>query len=107
VVGVVLFIGYWALALLQLSATVAGLSVWTGWPMLVCSFLAGIVTFAIPFPLLTFAAGIAGAHYGWGWSWIGSVVLFTFPLCIFLVIAALSGVSNSLTRSFAWRPRKT
>jgi hypothetical protein len=94
----VIFLANIALSLFQAGAIVAGLEYWTDWNQWVCGAIVGLLVFGFRIPFISLPLGIVGAHYGWEWSWLSSIVLFTAPFLLVLAIAAVSGAAGKLLR---------
>ena len=87
-------VGYLALGVLQTAAVIGGIKYWLG----VVTFFAYILaTFVAFIPIVGTALGVVGAHYAWGWSWLISLTLFFGPLVVIGILAAASGVVESLS----------
>lgn len=83
-------IAYFILGLVQWYAQVAGLHHVLHWPTFVCGCIS---TFVAWFPLVGTAAGVWGAHAGWGWDWLPSLALFLgVPVFFMLLVGVLTAV---------------
>ena len=82
----VAYVLYLILGLFGFFATIAGVQVWFGihW-----FFAALIAIFLAWTPFIGTVAGVAGAHYAWGWSWLAAILLFFGPLIVVVVLVLL------------------
>lgn len=98
-VQVVGMIAYFGLGLVQWTAQVDGLRAVLHWPTFICWFIS---TFTSWIPLLGTAAGVWGAHAGWGWSWLPSLGLFLgvplFLMLLFGVVMVIATLHVGLQR---------
>ncbi len=88
--GTIFAVGYFAIGVVQIAATMQGLEEWLGWPGWICSVLGLFIGWT---PVIGTALGIYGAVAGWDWPVVWAIVLFAgFP--IFFLI--LNGISKGL-----------
>jgi len=81
-----LVLGYAVIGLLQIAAVFAGVALWMDVPGILSWFLAVLVG---GMPVVGGIVGMAGAHFAWGWSWLGSFLLFFGWFFVFLAGAFL------------------
>lgn len=81
------YASYLGLGFVQLFAIMAGAQLWWGVGGFASFLIAGFTTYI---PFAGQALGIYGAVSGWGWGWIQAVLLFGFPLLLFLLAALFS-----------------
>jgi|SRR5882672_640143 len=90
------FVGFLAMGLVQIFATVDGVQHLTG----LGSFLSWVIGLFVGWsPLIGTALGIYGAHSVWGWSWLWSLMLFVgIPLVLFGVVSLVGGMAEMAGR---------
>lgn len=94
-------IGYFGLGYVQWLAQIDGLKAVLHWPTFLCGCISMFTSWV---PLLGTAAGVWGAHAGWGWSWLHSFELFLgVPLLFLLVIGVLTMIAALQT---AWQQHR-
>lgn len=86
----------------EAAAIFAGIEYWLDWPGWVCAIIGGVLVFGLRMTLLTVPFGIVGAHYGFGWSWTVSVLLFFGPLLLVLAVALLGSAAGGAKRLLRW-----
>lgn len=96
--GMLIMVSMWALSILQCAATISGLEYWLEWNGIVCTVIAVIIVFVMRLTLISLVLGIAGAHYGWDWTWASSALIFVGPLLVLMGISALIGAGSKLLR---------
>ena len=77
--------GYFAMLIVQLVAIWEGIASWWGWTGIL--HVVGVLLIGA-FPGLGQITGVVGAHQCWGLSWVASILLFFWPIALF-VIASL------------------
>lgn len=77
---------YLGLGIMQIIATVDGVSYFTGLNRLLCWVLSIFVGWI---PLLGTITGVYGAVKAWGWSLTGALALFVGPLVVIMLLTAL------------------
>ncbi len=83
------FFIFFALGLLQIAATIAGLEFWLGLP----GFLAVVLALLFAWmPIVGTVVGMIGAVTVWDWSWLAAIGLFFGPLIVMMMIAVLAGL---------------
>ena len=79
--------------LIQLAAQATGFAVVFHIPI----FFGYVIGFFLTWiPLVGTAAGVYGAHVGWGWSWLSAILLFGWPTALILSIAIAQASLGSL-----------
>jgi len=73
------FVLFFILGLLQFFAAFVGVQMWLGIHWIFAAFIAGILGWT---PIIGTIAGVVGAHYVWGWSWLAAILLFFGPLIV-------------------------
>jgi hypothetical protein len=74
------FCGFLGVGVLQVIATVDGVQHLLGWN----GFWSWVVALSMGWmPILGSITGVYGAHAAWGWSLLGSVVLFFWPVLLY------------------------
>lgn len=82
-INTLLVVCYFISALLQFFAIFTCFSVVYGMNAILSFFIA-MVTCGVPF--LGTVLGVLGAHEGWGWGWIHSILLFIWPYALFVIL---------------------
>ena len=72
---------YTLMGIVQIAATIVGFEAWWGWN----GFFAIVGAIFVGYiPILGTITGIMGAIEGWGWSPVWAILLFCWPLAIYL-----------------------
>ena len=82
---------YTVMGILQTVAFLKGIEYWWGWSWYVGIFIALPICYI---PILGTIVGIIGAIKALNWSPIFSILLFTWPYIIFIVLMAGVGLSG-------------
>lgn len=87
----IVMIAYWIVAILQFFGTYAFFSYVLDWNGFI-AFIAALVTCGIP--VLGTILGVLGAHHGWGWGWLASIVLYLWPFLLAGLITMIASLFN-------------
>lgn len=90
--GLIFWILYVVVGLVQINATYAGLKYWLGWHWLVLGPLAFIVGYI---PLVGSLSGVVGAHMVWRWEVLPSLLLFFWYVPLYVGFLVTSFVFSS------------
>ena len=75
---------YVVMGMVQIAAIVAGFEEWWGWNGFFSIIGASIVGYL---PIIGTVIGIGGAICGWGWYPMAAILLFCWPLILYILIA--------------------
>jgi len=89
------YIVYFAMGLVQIAAIVAGFEAWWGWN----GFFAILGSIFVAYiPVLGTIVGIMGAIKGWNWSPIQAILLFCWPLVIYIGVFLYDAICAVFTK---------
>ncbi|MCM8743598.1 hypothetical protein [Pseudomonas koreensis] len=88
-----------AVGVVQILAIFAGVEHWLDWHWFASSLVAGFLVFLLRINLLNTVIGVLGAHYAWGWPWMGAIALF---FGLFILIMAVSMAAGAGAKIFRW-----
>ena len=86
---VIIVMGYFALGLFQLAATIAGFEEWLGLHWVLAAFISFFIAYM---PLIGTVVGIYGAMTAWEWSLFQAGGLFLGPFLVLITLGVLGGI---------------
>jgi len=93
--GTAAVVSYFAIGLIQLAAVFTFFEDYWGW-WTIPSIIVGL--FVAYMPLVGSIAGYFAATEIWDWKWYWAGLLFFFPLVLFVIVAAIDGISSIFRR---------
>ena len=100
--GLGLYLAYFAVGILQISAFVEGMHLYFKLGGFV-SFIIFLIVYNLPFGVFALAFfTYYGARYGWRWEWWQALAMAAPGMCIWIVISSLGGATNLFQRRGRW-----
>lgn len=83
--------GFLVVSCIQVVATVDGVQHLLGWG----TFWSWTVAIVVGWmPILGSITGVYGAHAAWGWSLLGSLALFLWPMLLYAAFSLVDSIRN-------------